>query len=76
MKFGMQKVLKIMQEHMQPADEMFVVCGLYPFMIAASYKESPLSVVYCLLRQVPSLIKCNSNSAVGNTKLKRKRSTA
>ena len=38
--------------------------------VAASYKESPLSVVYLLLRQVvPILVtsncNCNSNSAVG-----------
>ena len=57
-KFGMQKVLEVMQEHMPPADEVCGVCGLYPFMIAASYKdESPLSVIYFLMRQeVPSLI--------------------
>ena len=62
-KFGEQKVLEI------------VACGLYPFMIAALCKERPLSVIYLLLRQVPSLIKSNSDSAVGNLKLKRKRFT-
>ena len=56
---------------MPPTNEVCVVRGLYPFMIAASasYKESPLSVVFVLLRQVPSQIhNCNSNSvcAVGN----------
>ena len=56
-KFGMRKVLEVMQEHMPPADEVCRVCGLYPFMIAASCKdESPLSVIYFLMRQVPSLI--------------------
>ena len=58
-KFGMQKVLEIVQEHMPPVNE---VCGLYPFMLAASYKESPLWIVYVLLRQVPSLINSNRNS--------------
>jgi len=58
-KFGMQKVLGIVQEHMPPAKE---VCGLYPFMLAASYKESPLCAVYVLLRQVPFLINSNSDS--------------
>ena len=52
-KFGMQKVVEIVQEHMPPSNE---VCGLYPFMLAASYKESPLWIVYVLLRQVPFLI--------------------
>ena len=64
MKFGMQKVLEIVQEHITPASEVCVVCGLCPFMIAASYKERPLSVVYFLLRQVPFLVNCNSTSAV------------
>jgi len=36
-KFGIQKVLEIMEEHMPPANEVCAVCGLYPFMIAASY---------------------------------------
>ena len=65
-KFGVQKVLEIVQEHMPAADEVCAVCGLYPFMIAASAscEESPLSVVYFLLRQVPSLINCNGNSVV------------
>ena len=68
-----------MQEHMPPADEVCAVCGLYPFVIAASYKESSLSVIYLLMRQVPSLINfeidLSINSAVGNANLKRKRST-
>ena len=58
-KFGMQKVLEIVQEHMPPSNK---VCGLYPFMLAASYKDSPLWIVYVLLRQVPFLIKCNKNT--------------
>ena len=61
-KFGMQKVLEIVHEHLPPAAK--EVRGLYPFMLAASYKESPLSVVYLLLRQVPFLVKSNSDSAV------------
>ena len=74
-KFGYQKVLEIMQEHMPTADEMCAVCGLYPFMIAASYEESSLSVVYFLLRQFPSLVinNCNSNNAVGSTSTNLKR---
>ena len=63
-KFGVHKVFEIVQKCLPPANEVCVVSCLYPFMIAASYKESPLSVIYFLLRQVPSLITCNS--AVGS----------
>ena len=73
-KFGIQKVHEIMQEYMPPADKLCAVCNLYPFMIAASYNESPLSVIYFLLRQVPSLITCNSAVGSVHCELKRKRS--
>ena len=68
-KFGIKKVLEIMEEHMPPADEeVRPASSLYPFMIAASYKECPLSFVYTLLRQVPSLIiNSNSNSKSSNS---------
>lgn len=75
------KVLEIVREHMPPANEVCDVYGMYPFMVAASYKESPLSVVYVLLRQDPFVIDCKIskmktfgnglasrvNSTVGNT---------
>ena len=57
-KFGMQKVLEIVQEHMPFANEVCGVYFVYPFVVAASYKESPLSVVYLLLRQDPFVIDC------------------
>ena len=60
-KFGMQTVLEIVHEYLPPAAK--EVRGLYPFMLAASYKESPLSVVYLLLRQVPFLVKSNSDDS-------------
>ena len=69
-------MLEIVQEHMPPANEVCTVCGLYPFMIAASFKESPLSVVYVFLRQLLFLINSKSNSAIRNANLKRKRLTA
>ena len=56
-KFGKQKVLEIVQERIPPANEACAVPSLYPFMIAASCKDSLLSVIYFLLRQVPFLIK-------------------
>ena len=57
-KFGHEKVLKELEGCMPPADEVCVISNLYPFMIAASYKESDISVIYQLLRQVPSFVHC------------------
>ena len=76
-KFGMQEVIKVMQEHMPPANEVCYISCLHPFMIAASHKEGESIVVYLLLRQVPShiIINCYRNNADGNANLKRKRST-
>ena len=58
---------------MPPADEKVrpASSSLYPFMIAASYKQCPLSFVYTLLRQVPSLIiNSNSNSKSSNSSMR------
>ena len=57
-KFGHEKVLKVLEGCMPPADEVCVISNLYPFMIAASYKESEISFIYHLLRQVPSSVHC------------------
>ena len=54
-KFGQKKV---MEHCLPPADQVCVVSNLYPFMIAASYEKSDISVIYYLLRQVPSLVNC------------------
>ena len=79
-KFGMEKILEIVQEHIPPANKVCAAygCGLYPFMLAASYKESPLSVVYVLLRQVPFLINRNSDnsSAIPNVQCSLKRKSS
>ena len=40
MKFGIQKLLDIEQEHIPLADEVCAVCGLYPATVAASNKET------------------------------------
>ena len=56
-KFGYKKILKMLHECMPPADKMWAVKNLYPFMIAASYKISDDSVTYQLSRQIlPSLV--------------------
>ena len=55
-KFGLNKVLGMLDECMPPADQACAVSNLYPFMIAASYKSSNLSAIYHVLRQAPSLV--------------------
>ena len=54
-KFGHNKV---MERCLPPADQVCVISNLYPFMIAASYEESDISVVFYLLRQAPSFVNC------------------
>ena len=54
-KFGMDRVFEFLAEYMPPADKMCSISNLYPFMIAASYETSALSIIYYLLRQHPSL---------------------
>ena len=54
-KFGYKKVLKALEACMHPADQVCAICNLYPFMIAASFNSSDLSVIYHLLRQVPPI---------------------
>ena len=51
-KFGYAKVLKAFEAftYMYPADEVGVISDLYPFMIAASYRNSDLSMIFILLR--------------------------
>ena len=58
-KFGHKKVLEAFADCMAPLHRLCAVFNLYPFMIAASYESSDISVIYILLRQVPSsLVNC------------------
>ena len=66
-KFGLNKVLEVLDEPMPPADQACAESNLYPFMIAASYKNSNLSVIYRMLRQVPSLASASSIAATSYT---------
>ena len=63
-KFGLNKALKVLDECMPPADQACAESCLYPLMIAASYKRSNLSVIFHLLRQVPSLVSASTITAV------------
>ena len=45
-----------LDDAMPPADRLCAVSNLYPFIISASYENSDISVVYRLLRQVPSFL--------------------
>ena len=53
-KFGQKKVLELLDEFMDPVNQFCTVSNLYPFMIAASCENSNVSVMYHLLRQMPS----------------------
>ena len=49
-------MFEVLEEYMPPADRMCSYSNLYPFMMAASYEKSALSVIHYLLRQYPSLL--------------------
>ena len=66
-KFGLNKVLEVLDECMPPADKACAASNLYPFMIAASCKSSNLSAIYHMLRQVPSLASASSIVATSYT---------
>ena len=53
--FGYKQVLKALEACMHPADQLCAICNLYPFMIAASFNSSDLSVIYHLLRPAPPI---------------------
>ena len=57
-KFGHKKVLNVLEDCLPPADRLYKVSNLHPFMLAASCKESDLSLIYQLFRKVPSLVSC------------------
>ena len=59
-KFGYKKVFEALEACMPPADEVCTIPNLHPFMIAESCRNSDLSVIYQLLRQMPSLANCNN----------------
>jgi hypothetical protein len=60
-KFGKKKVLELLEECMPPIDRVCTVVNLYPFIIAASFKNSNVSVIYHLLRQMPSFANCSNH---------------
>ena len=65
-KFGYKQVLKVLEDCLPPADRLCKVSNLYPFMLAASWKESDISLIYQLLRKVPSLVSCFRNHVSHN----------
>ena len=48
-KFGHKKVLEAFADCLAPVDQSCTGSNLYPFMIAASYESSDISVIYILL---------------------------
>ena len=63
-KFGLNKALEVLDECIPPADQVCAESCVYPFMIAASYESSNLSVIFHLLRQVPSLVRASTITVV------------
>ena len=57
-KFGQKKVLELLEDCMPPADQVYALSNLYPFMTAASSNKSRVCVIYHLLRQTPSFVNC------------------
>ena len=59
-KFGQTKILELLDECMAPVHQSCIVSNLYPFMIAASCKGGHVSVVYHLVRKMPSFVHCTN----------------
>ena len=76
-KFGYKKVMGVLEACMPPADRLCAVSNFHPFMIAASYKKSDMSVIYQLFRKSPYLVDCigNTSSYDRDGSKKRKRLT-
>ena len=69
-KFEQKKVLELLEDCMSLTDQACAVSNLYPFMIAASYNSSNVSVIYHLLWQVPSLVSVSAITVTSNTTTK------
>ena len=78
-KFGKKKVLKALKalkaleaRILPPEDQVCAISNLYPFVIAASYKSSDISVIYHLLRHAPSFVHYTNGRANNASSGKRK----
>ena len=73
-KFGQKIVFEVLEKSMKPVSEYCRESNLYPFMIAASYKDSPVGVVNHLLRRdlswLNSYISSLEGSAPKNKKIR------
>ena len=59
-KFGKKNVMKMLGDCLPPVARLCAVSNLYPCMIAVSYINSDVGVIYHLLRQVPSFMNDNN----------------
>ena len=76
-KFGYKKVFEAFEACTRmhgAADEVCAISNLYPFMIAASYEKSALSIIYYLMRRHPSLLDHTCTRTHAYNEKKRKRS--
>ena len=53
----------MLEDFIPPTDQVYATSNLYPFIVAALYKSSAVSVIYQLLREVPSSTKRAYNHA-------------
>ena len=66
-KFGQDTVFKVLEKAMKPLSDYCKEYNLCPFMIAASYKESPVCVIHHLLcRDLSWVNSCTISSMEGN----------
>ena len=67
-KFGQEKVLEVLEEHMEPVHDFCKGSNLYPFMIVASSKESTVSAIHHFLCHDLSWVTCISSSTLKKRK--------
>ena len=75
-KFGRKKVLEALEDCMTPVDQSCADSNLYPFMIAASYENSDISVIYQLLRQTPSFVNCTHRASHDSMRVNKRKCKA
>ena len=63
-KFGQKKILELLDDCMSLVHQSCTISNLHPFMIAASCKRSHVSVIYHLIRQMPSFAHCANRFSI------------
>ena len=72
-KFGQNTVFEVLEKGMKPINDYCKESNIYPFMIAASYKESPVCAIHHLLHRDVSWVHSCISSLEGITPKNKKR---